>query len=322
MNLKKIICSCLVLCGIGCAGYVVSASGAKSETLDIEITQPYVEMKSDIVYSQTFGMNDTALKMDVIKPNSEEKLPAVVFVTGGGFLGSPKSNYIQQRVKIAEAGYVVASVEYRALPFASMPEPVEDVKSAIRFLRAKSDILGIDKDNIAVMGESAGGYLSAFAGITNDDDEFNKGDNLEESSKVKAVIDLYGLSDLTKIGDDFSDEVKKTHKSEASTEAMIVNGLPMFGRGGTITSNPEAAEKANPITYIKKDKDIPPFLIMHGDADNQVSPSQTDILHKALVENGVDSTRYVVKKAQHGGEYWTQPEVLKIIIEFLDKNLK
>lgn len=324
MNMKKIVCSCLVLLSVCSVGNITPAfaSSESSEALDVNITQPYVEMQSDIVYCQRFGMENTALKMDVLKPNSEGRHPAVVFVSGGGFVGAPKSNYVQQRTKIAEAGYVVASIEYRTLPFATMPEPVEDVKSAIRYLRANADVFGIDKDNIAVMGESAGGYFSAFTGITNGDEEFDKGNDLDESSSVKAVVDLYGLSDLTKVADDYSDEVKKSHESPAATEAMVVNGLPLFGRGGSIKDNPEAAEKANPISYISKGKDIPSFLIMHGDKDQMVSPSQTEMLLKALVADGVDSTRYVVKNAQHGGEYWAQPEILDIIIQFLDKNLK
>jgi len=74
------------------------------------------------------------------------------------------------------------------------------------------------------------------------------------------------------------------------------------------------------MTYISKN--TPPFLLLHGDKDMLVSPSQTEKLHRALVTKGVDSTRYVVKGAAHGGEYWVQPEVIKVIIDFLDKNLK
>ena len=71
------------------------------------------------------------------------------------------------------------------------------------------------------------------------------------------------------------------------------------------------------MTYISKN--TPPFLLLHGDKDMLVSPSQTEKLHRALVAKWVVSTRYVVKGAAHGGEYWVQP---KVIIDFLDKNLK
>lgn len=96
----------------------------------------------------------------------------------------PKANYLQQRLQIAEAGYVVASIEYIKVPTRVFPEPLEDVKSAIRFLRANSDRYGIDKNKIAVMGSSAGGYLVAITGITNGYRQFDKGDNLNQSSNV------------------------------------------------------------------------------------------------------------------------------------------
>lgn len=297
-----------------------NASSSNSEALDVKITKPTIKSTSNIVYSQTFGMNNSSLKMDILQPSNEKELPAVIFITGGGFIGSPKDNYVQQRVTMAEAGYVVASIEYRVIPFDTFPAPLEDVKSAIRYLKANAKTLGIDPENIAVMGESAGGYLAALAGTTNGNNKFDKGDNLNQNSKIQAVIDLYGLSDLTKIGEDYSEEVQATHDSPASAEAMLINSIPLFGRGGSINNNPEAASAANPINYIEKD--VPPFLIMHGEKDTTVSPSQTEILHQALVEKGMESTRYVVKEAGHGGEYWSEPEVINIIIDFLDKNLK
>ena len=266
-------------------------------------------------------MNESInLQMDIIKPVTDKKLPAVVFVTGGGFIMGPKANYLQQRLQIAEAGYVVASIEYRVVPTGVFPQPLEDVKSAIRFLRANADKYGIDKNKIAIMGESAGGYLSAITGTTNGYRQFDKGDNLNQSSNVQAAIDIYGLSDLTTIGEDFSKEIQEVHKSPAAPEALWVNGVALFGVGGSINSNLEKAKAANPMTYISKN--TPSFLLLHGDKDILVSPSQTEKLHRALVAKGVDSIRYVVKGAAHGGEYWVQPEVMKVIIDFLDKNLK
>lgn len=258
--------------------------------------------------------------MDILKPNSKNPLPAVVFITGGGFMAANKDNYLQQRMDISEAGYVVTSIEYRVTPQSTFPSPLEDVKSAIRYLRANAAKYGIDPNQIAVMGSSAGGYLAALAGTTNDIKEYDKGDFLDESSKVNAVIDLYGLSDLTKVGEGYSQEVQEIHKSPSAPEAMWVNGAAVFGPGGSILDNPDKATKANPITYVTKDD--PPFLLMHGDQDTLVSPNQTQILHEALINKGVDSTRYVVKGAGHGGDVWAQPKIVNLIIDFLDSHLK
>lgn len=300
----------------------VSASSNKSTQIEVPMEKLSINYISDVVFSQPsiYGYPNFPLQMDILKPNSKDSLPAVVFITGGGFMAANKDSYLQQRLDIAEAGYVVASIDYRVTPQSSFPAPLEDVKSAIRFLRANASKYGIDSDKIGVMGDSAGGYLAAFAGTTNHLKDFDKGEYLNQSSDVQAVIDLYGLSDLTKIGYGYSEEVQNMHKSPSSPEAMLVNGPAVFGPGGSIFDDVEKAAKANPITYVTNDD--PPFLIMHGDKDTLVSPNQTEILHNALVAKGVDSTHYVVKGAGHGGEQWAQPKIINIMIEFLDKNLK
>lgn len=297
------------------------AKSADSEELDVKMTVPPIRLNADFVYSQTFNNmgRPIQLSMDVIQPYSPEPLPAVLFITGGGFMDAPKTKYIGQRVDMARAGYVVASIDYRVVPMVTFPGILEDAKTAVRYLRKNAAKFGIDPSRIAVMGESAGGYIAAMVGTTNGVKEFDKGEYLDQSSDVQAAVDLYGLSDLTSVGADFSDEIQEAHKSPAIPEAMLVNGIPWHG-GGSILSDLEKAKKANPITYISDQ--TPPFLLMHGDADQVVSPSQTKILHEALVENGVDSKRYVVKGADHAGFLWYQPEIMDIVIKFLDKNLK
>ena len=304
------------------ASMTLFAASKESKILEVKLNKPSVNVIADLAYTQTqnpFGQV-TQLNMDILKPNSKTPLPAVLFITGGGFVQSPKENYIQQRLAIAEAGYVVASIEYRVVPNTTFPEPLEDAKTAVRYLKENAKKYGIDPNRIAVMGESAGGYLSALVGTTNGMKEFDKGEYLNQNSDVQAAIDIYGLSDLTKVGDDYSKEIQEVHKSAAAPEAMLVNGIAVFGPGGSILSNLDKAKAANPLTYISKN--TPPFLVMHGDNDMLVSPSQTKILHEALIDKGIDSTRYIVKGANHADQYWCQKEVLDVIIGFLDKNLK
>ncbi|MBR1396469.1 MAG: alpha/beta hydrolase [Selenomonadaceae bacterium] len=298
----------------------ISAAPAPSKHIKFNITRPAVREIADITYVQHFNWPVYRLKMDILKPESNEPLPAVLFITGGGFVAAAKTTYIQQRVHLAEAGYVVASVEYRIVPN-TYKDALQDIKAAIRYLRAHAKEFNIDPNRIAVMGESAGGYLAAMVGVTNDINEFDVGDNLNQSSAVQAVVDIYGLSDLTKVGADYSAEVQEAHKSAGATEALFVNGVALFsGTGGGILSNPESAKAANPITYISAN--TPPFLLMHGDKDSVVSPSQTELLHTALCNKGIDSTRYVVESANHADHYWNQPEVEIIIIDFLNRVLK
>lgn len=279
-----------------------------------------LEVFEDVTFAQVFTWPESRLKMDIFKPESKAKLPAVVFVTGGGFIAAPKTRYIQQRVRIAEAGYVVASVEYRIIPNGRYSDAVKDVKSAIRYLRAHAETFNIDPERIAVMGDSAGGYMSAMVGTSNGVKEFDEGEYLEFSSDVKAAIDIYGLSDLTKVAADFPPEVQEIYTHSGSSPAVYVNGLPPFGEGGSVLSTPDKAKAANPITYISAKS--APFLLMHGDKDSLVSPSQTELLHNALIEAGIESTLYVVECAEHADHYWNQLEIEQIIIEFLNKHLK
>ncbi len=326
MKLKKVM-GIMVMSGLLMTGIVGSVSAASntadSKSLDVELKQPLIKLISNVVYEQVpmRGYDNVAMKMDVLKPQKNEKMPAIVFIAGGGFINANKDSSIQQRMELANAGYVVASIDYRVAPTAIFPQPLEDVKAAIRYLKAHAGKFNINPDKIGVMGESAGGYLSAMTGATNGMRQFDIGEDLGQNSNIQAAVDLFGLSDLTRVGSDFSKEVQETHKSPGATEALWVNGSPNFGgKDGGILADPEKSKTANPITYIS-DK-TPPFLLMHGDKDTVVSPSQTEILHQALIAHGIESTRYIVKGAQHGGIYWAQPEVMQVIIDFFDKHLK
>lgn len=330
MSWKRTLGLTIVL-GLLMNGTVLTAFAAEpnaetnkdSEVLTVTTHEPMVQLISNVVYEQVpmRGYANVAMQMDVLKPVKAEKAPAIVYVNGGGFINANKDGYIQQRLQLAEAGYVVASISYRVAPTATFPQPLEDVKAAVRYLRAHADTLNINPDKIGLMGGSAGGYLVAMAGATNGLKQFDKGENLDQSSDVQAVVDLYGLSDLTKVGADFSPEVQAKHRSAGATEALWVNGSPVFGgEDGGILANPEKVKAANPLSYISDQ--TPPFLLMHGDQDQVVSPSQTELLHQALLKHHIESTRYIVPGAVHGGDYWIQPEVMQVILHFFDTHLK
>lgn len=309
----------LLLCSVGGA----ASASSTSQPLEVRPTKEMVQLVSNVVYAQVpdRGYVSKAMTMDPLVPCGEGPYPTIVYINGGGFINANKDGYIQQRLELAEHGYVVASITYRVAPASTFPAPLEDVKSAIRYLRAHADQFHIDSQHIGVMGGSAGGYLAAFAGTTSGMRQFDSGDNLEQSSDVQAVVDLYGVSDLTAIGADYGPDVQELHRSPAATEALWINGSPVFGgKDGGIDANPEGAAAANPISYIS-DK-TPPFLLMHGDADTVVSPSQTEILRAALAQHNVEAQRYVVKGAGHGGALWIQPEIMKLIIDFFDAHLK
>ncbi|WP_421715243.1 alpha/beta hydrolase fold domain-containing protein [Arcobacter arenosus] len=306
------------------AGSLKSIDHKNTHLIDVDIKRPQLTVLSNLVYSQPqiYGYENTSLQMDIMMPKDAKKpLPTLLFIPGGAFVSANINKNFQLKVDIAEAGFAVASISYRVVPSAIFPSQIEDAKSAVRFLRANAKRFNIDTENIAVMGSSAGGFFSAMVGVTNDKKEFDKGENLNYSSSVKAVVDLFGPSDLTQIGYGSPKFIQNLHYDSSSPESVLVNGMALIQRtSGGILTNPERAAKANPINYITNK--TPPFLVMVGDADTRVAANQSELLHDALIEKGVDSTFYILKGAGHGDLPWAQTDVSNIIIEFLNKKLK
>lgn len=294
-----------------------------SKILDVTLTRNKITSIPDVVYEQVpqRGYPSRAMKMDLFIPETKDKKPLILYIPGGGFISANKNNMPQLVNHLAEKGYVVAAVEYRVAPTVKFPAPLEDIKAALRFLRAHQDQYGIDPQRVGVVGGSAGGYLTALMATTSGSREFDKGDYLHEKSDITCAVDLYGLSDLTRIGADYSKQVQALHASSGATEALWVNGSGVFGgKDGGISADQKAAQQANPITYISSTS--APLMLMHGTADTVVSPSQTDILFQALQKKKIPSERYLVPHAPHGGVYWIQPKVLETITAYFDRYLK
>ena len=278
-----------------------------------------MDLVKDVVFhkSESIDGDPMELKMDIITYKDDNTRPCVVYVVGGGFSHAMKERNLYDRYEVAKGGYVVASVQYHVISTGIYSDAVKDIKAAIRYLRANAKEYGINSDRIAVWGESAGGYLSAMIGTTNGVEKFEVGENLDQSSDVKAAIDSYGLSDLTKIGDDYDEEAAKAHFTVISPDGQFIHGK---NSGLTSLDKPEVVAQANPINYV--DENDPPFLLFHGTQDMIVSPSQTLLLHNALREKGVSSTRYVLEGVGHASPEFSDPKVIDIIVGFLDENLK
>jgi acetyl esterase/lipase len=278
-----------------------------------------VKLLKDIVFheSKSIDGDSMSLKMDLIAYEDGKIRPCVVYIIGGGFSFAAKERNLYDRYEVAKGGYVVASVQYHVISTGIYSDAVKDIKAAIRYLRAHAKEYGIDSENIAVWGESAGGYLAAMVGTTNGVKDFEEGENRDQSSNVKAAIDVYGLSDLTKIGADYDEDAAIAHFTKISPDGQFIHGK---NSGLTSLDKPEVVAKANPVNYV--DKNDPPFLLFHGTKDMSVSPSQTLLLHNALREHGVSSTRFVLEGAGHATTEFSDSQVITIIIGFLDEHLK
>lgn len=266
------------------------------------------------------------VRMDLLVPVAAARPPVVLYVPGGGFVVSPKAANVGLKRYLVEAGYAVASIEYRTVrQGATYVEGVSDVTSAVRYLRANAARFGIDADHVALWGESAGGYLAAFAGVAGSDPRFQTGENADQSSAVQAVVDKFGGSNLALIAAGFDAATVEANSGPRTSLAKYV-----FGPEGRLSleDDPEAVRAADPASYASAD--APPFLLFHGTDDRIVSPVQTAHLHRALRAAGAASTRYLIEGAGHGdlavkgGEekFWSTRTVMGILVDFLDRHLK
>jgi acetyl esterase/lipase len=297
---------------------------------DVQISCGKTQITSvnDVVFGRPTAANGKSieLSMDVLIPQPSRRRPLVIFVTGGGFVQASKEAALNLRTYVAEAGFVVASVEYRTVRNgANYRDGIADVKSAIRYLRANAAKYDIDKDHVAVWGESAGGYLAAMVGVTNGNKSFEVGQNLDQTSDVQAVVDKFGASDISKMAADFDSHAKDAFNAPDNPIAEYIAIAP----GTHQLDTKVAATVANPMTYIKSP--MPAFLLFHGSQDTLISPSQTLVLHNALAAAGGNSTRYVLDGAGHGdlaflgdaksGLPWSSKEAMDILVDFLKRSL-
>ncbi len=236
------------------------------------------KVERDVTYANPDGV---ALKMDIYRPLvSRGLLPAIVYVHGGGWYSGDKSEGIAQSVipELVARGYVVAAVNYRLAPRYKFPAQIEDVKSAVRFLRANAARYGLDDAHIGAWGDSAGGHLVALLGVTVSDDGFQGTGYDGYSDRVQAVVDMYGPCDLSTF-----------YESDNSPHIEHVFGT-------TDRRSPTIA-RASPVTHVSSDD--PPFLIIHGDKDDVVLLQQSQMLYERLVSADVPATLLVVRNGGH-----------------------
>lgn len=218
----------------------------------------------DIEYAR---VGDRSLTLDLYAPKHVEKpAPVLVFIHGGGWQQGNKSDYRVYTIDYAAKGYVAATISYRLRQEALFPAAVHDVKAAVRWIRANADAYGIDPDKIALIGGSAGGHLSMLAGYSDAPELEGETANPRPSTRVQAVINFYGPSDLT--------------TEHARTAPEVTAFL-----GADFNTAPSLFALASPISHLSKDD--PPTLTFHGTLDQLVPVAQADALHAKLTELGV-----------------------------------
>ncbi|MFN7921150.1 MAG: alpha/beta hydrolase fold domain-containing protein [Bryobacteraceae bacterium] len=233
----------------------------------------------DVEYSRV----GERVAMDIARPASGSARPAVLAIHGGGFRAGKRDSYLPLVEKLAQRGYVAATTSYRLSPRHQFPAAVEDVKAAVRFLRANAGKYGIDPDRICTVGGSAGGHLALMLGLTAGVREFEgSGPNLDRSSKVSCVVDYYGPTDFT----------KSYGKSVDAAEV-----LPMF-LGGDLEHARPIHQRSSPLNWATAN--AAPVLAIHGTKDRYVAYEQSVWLIDRLRQVGVDAELLGLQDADHG----------------------
>jgi acetyl esterase/lipase len=239
----------------------------KVRLVNLFIAQPDgVEAITNLEYGR---VGERSLRLDLYRPKGIQKpVPAVILIHGGGWKSGNREIYRYYCIKLAERGYVTATMSYRLSKEAPYPAAVQDAKCAVRWLRANARKYRVDEDKIAVLGGSAGGHLAMMVGYSSGVKMLEgDGGNPEVSSGVQAVIDFYGPTDLT-------------------VEMARAAGVVIDFMGGKKYEEAEAQyREASPITHVTKK--APPTLILHGTIDDTVPIAQADLLAKKLKELGV-----------------------------------
>ncbi|MFO0792227.1 MAG: alpha/beta hydrolase [Pirellulales bacterium] len=277
-------------------------AAGKIKPIDVTIDLPEtVTLQRNIEYGKG---GDHGLQLDLYAPKQHpQPLPVVLFIHGGAWKSGYRQIYHYYCVKFAEHGYIAATASYRLSGEAKFPAAVEDVKCAVRFLRANAEKYGIDPNKIGVAGGSAGGHLSMMIGYSSDVPELDgKGGNADTSSRVQAVVDLYGPTDLTT---DFA-------KSSGEVRAFL---------GKKYDEAPDAYKLASPITHVTKDD--PPTLILHGSIDSTVPIEQAERLVAKCKEVGIECDYDRVEGWPHTMDLDTNVNrhCMAKMFEFFDKHL-
>ena len=248
---------------------------------------------AQMVYSELKGFRP--LTLDLYQPAGKGfPRPGLVFVHGGGWNSGDSrhagtfGDFPGLLASLAARGFVVASVNYRLSSEAHFPAALQDVKTAIRWLRAHAGDYNVDETRIAIWGVSEGGHLAALAGVSCGVSSLEPATDPRDkppSDCVQAVIDWYGISDFETMAADLGKPAP-----DKSNEGDFLGCEPALC--------PVAmARNASPLTYITAMS--PPFLIAHGECDASVSPKQSQKLYDALRAKNVPAELVIYPGVSH-----------------------
>jgi acetyl esterase/lipase len=268
----------------------------------------------------TYANLSPTQKLDIYLPNEGEgPFPVILYIHGGGFaIGDKRDIHVLSFCRGLDKGYSVVSVNYRLSGEAIFPAGLQDIKAAIRWLRANCELYHLDGNRIAACGGSSGGNLAAMVCLTANVTAFDDPSlgNPDYPCNVQVAVDWFGPTDFLKMDEQLDDSGfgPSDHAEADSPESRYL--------GARLSDVPVKVELANPMTYIHKQ--MPPLLIQHGRLDTLV-PVQQSMMFAEKLEKYVSQDRFefdILEGAGHGDPLFETVENMERVFLFLDKQLK
>jgi alpha-L-fucosidase 2 len=253
------------------------------------------------------------LLMDVHVPEGAGPFAAAILVHGGGFdAGSRSTNVRPLFEPLAKAGFAWFSIDYRLAPEAHYQEGVADVNAAIRWVKAHAAEYRVDTRRIAIIGESAGGFLVNYVGT-----------HQTPETRVAAVVDFYGPTDYGKLALERKAHPERFNMTSLNGHAAHGGGIHYFGAEELDEAGLAKVRAGSPIFAVKAG--MPPFLILHGTKDDQVSFDQSTTFQEAMRKVGVPCELITIEGGGHGMGGWRAPEMQHWqagMVAWLEKTLR
>jgi len=286
-----------------------------------------VKHHEEVIYGHKFGM---ALTFDYLQPQDPNGLGVLYMMSGGWF--SNRAPLLEPEARAAlvapflRRGYTVFLVYHGSQPKFTIPEIVEDVRRAVRFIRHDAKRFGVDPDRLGVSGGSAGGHLSLMLGTTGAKGDPKARDPIDrESSAVAAVACFFPPTDFLNYGKPGEDAVGvgilKNFRPAFGPEAAFPDPdkLVPFRQAETLIRNrKELGKKISPVNFVSAR--TPPTLIIHGDADTLVPYQQAELFIEKCKEFKVPAELVRKEKAGHGWKGIDKD--VGTFVDWFDKHLK
>ncbi len=300
-------------------------------SLVIATTPRLLEAQARIDTNVVYGMySGTALLMDVHHPAAPNGY-GILLIPGNGwheplsFDAEPLKNEVGVRGFLGanvllENGYTLFSINHRSAPAFRYPAAVEDAQRAVRYIRYHADLYGIDPNRIGAVGHSSGGYLVSLLGVLDGTGGVadDPGPINQESSKVQAVVAMAAPTDLTALA------TGTGGAAPAELASSFLGTVIAFWREpGAQLKELSLYAAASPSSYASPDD--PPFLLVHGDKDDIVPFSQSELFRQVLTEHGVTVELLRMPNGGHGPELAADenaPDHVRATVDWFDRHLR